>query len=161
METRDISDLAAIRSKLHQSGYYEKWYLDQVSNRSLERVLKVFPNKLYTFQYVPITKNLLIYDYNPIIYCLRLYPNGFLGLNFHHLIKFIDRLNAVFKLIEEILLKGEKEGILAIPYTKIPLWQKIIRRYRYDRIRLKTIYTIEFQQWIETVTLIPNTIKER
>ena len=95
-----------------------------------------------TFKYDPKLKfELDYYDQYPLILVLKLYADGFLGLNFHYL-RAIDRaifMNSLYK------YQGEKEfqTIINIKYEKLVgadtmrYYKPCIKRYRYKNISPK------------------------
>ena len=101
-----------------------------------------FPGQLVTFKYEPkLKKQLNYYDQYPLTLVLKLYKDGFLGINFHYL-KPMDRaifMNSLYK------YQGEKEfqTIINIKYEKLigaetmRYYKPCVKRYKYQNVSPK------------------------
>lgn len=110
-----------------------------------------FCGQIVTFKYDPKLKfELEYYDLYPLTIVIKLYPDGFLGLNLHYL-KPIDRaifMNSLYK------YQGEKElqTIINIKYEKLASsdamrhYKPCIKRYRYKNMSPK-IAVIDPHLW--------------
>lgn len=60
---------------------------NEILNLENERKKNIpYPGKMYFFRYDPKTKEKLpFYDTFPLIFCVKFFPDGFFGLNFHYL----------------------------------------------------------------------------
>ena len=110
-----------------------------------------FTGQLVTFKYDPKLKTEIpYYDKYPLTMVVKLYNDGFLGINFHYL-KPIDRaifMNSLYK----YQAKKEFQTIINVTYSKLLATESLryykpcIKRYKYRNMSPK-IAIIEPQLW--------------
>jgi hypothetical protein len=111
---------------------------------------RVFLGQMYMFQYDPKwKKELPFYDRFPIIFPIRFYDDGFLGMNFHYLpltyrAKLMDALmdsqltNQKFD--ETTRMKASYQILKSA--AKYKYFVPTIKRYLYDHVRSEFIYIL-------------------
>ena len=94
MNQTPFEEVRSARTTMRESVDWFKRQISKLRGVTPEKLLRdesritsrIRKQKMYMFKYMPKTrKKLPYYDTFPLILPLELYPNGFLGLNFHYL----------------------------------------------------------------------------
>ena len=144
------------------------WYSDSVANlvkqNNFKKIFKTVSipeiGKMFMYVYDPKTKSTLpYYDMFPLIICVQMYSDGFLGLNLHYLppVARASLLNALMNITNNN--KYDDTTKLSISYdllkaasTRFAGYEQCVKRYLYGYIR-SSLQVIESDNWLKVVLM--------
>lgn len=122
--------------------------------RLINRISPIHLGRMCLYYYWPkLREKLPYYDRFPLVMPIQIYPDGFLGLNFHYLPP--KHRAMLLDMIDKYVLKAtwlSERKAMRITYNilksavRIPIYEPCIKRYLYTHLRSK-IYLIEPENW--------------